>query len=100
MFARKASCLPKWSNLTLKEPASVVHVTVPHAKGRLLPSLQISDQCGLYYKSFTIVNCNSVWRVSYDRNLQSYLRQPKASLKYDRSFIVLATVITIVKHLY
>jgi hypothetical protein len=49
----------------------------------------------LYFKRFTIVNYASVWSVSYNRNLRSKLR---LNLNYDRSFIVLATVITIINY--
>jgi hypothetical protein len=45
-----------------------------------------------------IKNYASVWRVSYDYNLRSFLRLAKAGLNYDHSFIVLATVITIVNY--
>jgi hypothetical protein len=45
-----------------------------------------------------IVNYTSVWSVTYDHNLQSYLKLAKASQSYDHSFKVLATVITIVNY--
>jgi hypothetical protein len=34
---------------------------------------QKKDISGLYYKSFTIVNYDAVWSITYNRNLQSQL---------------------------
>ncbi len=54
--------------------------------------------CGLYYKCFMIVNYALVWSITYDHNLRSLQRLALASLSCDCSFIVLATVITIVNY--
>ncbi len=58
-----------------------------------------SKACGLYCKSFTIVNYDYKLRfrlsITYNCNLRTKLGKDKASLGCDRSFIVLAIVITI-----
>ncbi len=57
--------------------------------------------CGLYYKSFTIVNNDSKLRFSLEHNrIMTLMLQSQFKLlsSYDHIFIIHATVITIVNY--
>ncbi len=52
----------------------------------------------VYDQKFMIGNYALVWSIGHDHNLWSHLRIAKASLNFDHSCLVLATIITIVNY--